>query len=268
MYADAIRRQAEDAPRAALPAVTAALWRALANGQVSEAEAETLSALIEARGEARASASARQDADAAGADGAPAPPATRRTGSGSRPRTDASLERRRRWVASGRLPPALAARFTMGEAAVLAVVAAETVRRRDCRLAVGHLAAIAGVSETTVRNAVREAVRLGLVTVEERRLTGWRNDTNVVRLVSAEWISWLRLAKGRRKGAILAVPRGEDEAVTSAQGGGCKSPQRTPTQILILSESGTTKPSKCCRRAAGDLDRSEQSRIRAGGRTT
>jgi len=48
-YADASRRQAEDAPRAALPVVTAALWRAFGDGHVSEAEAEALSALIEVR---------------------------------------------------------------------------------------------------------------------------------------------------------------------------------------------------------------------------
>ena len=42
---------------------------------------------------------------------------------GSRPRTDTSMERRRRWAASGRLPPALAARFTLAEQAVLAMVA-------------------------------------------------------------------------------------------------------------------------------------------------
>ena len=34
---------------------------------------------------------------------------------GSRPVSGASLERRRRWAASGRLPPALAARFTLAE---------------------------------------------------------------------------------------------------------------------------------------------------------
>ncbi len=48
-YADAIRRQAEDAPRAALPAVAKAMWSAFAAGQITEAEAEALSALIEAR---------------------------------------------------------------------------------------------------------------------------------------------------------------------------------------------------------------------------
>jgi hypothetical protein len=47
---------------------------------------------------------------------------------------DASLERRRRWAASGRLPPSITACFTLAEQAVLALVAAETARRNDCRL--------------------------------------------------------------------------------------------------------------------------------------
>lgn len=168
---------------------------------------------------------------------------------GSRPRTAGSMERRRRWAASGRMPLAIAARFTHAEQAVLAIVAAETARRGDCRLAVGHIAAIAGVAETTVRNAIREARKLGMVTVEERRLTGFRNDTNIVRIVSAEWTAWLRLA---RKGTV-------------PQGGGCNSAKRTPTQVSILLDSGKTAPSQSCREAAVDLKRADPSRIRAGG---
>ncbi len=126
-----------------------------------------------------------------------------RTGVGSRPRTCASLERRRRWAASGRLPPALAAKFSLAEHAVLALIAAETARRGDCRLSVPHLAALVGVAETTVRNAIREARKLGLLTVEERKVTGFRNLPNVVRIVSPEWTAWLRLA---RKGAPSRDP--------------------------------------------------------------
>jgi len=48
-FAYEIRRQAEAAPRAALPAITAALWRAFGDGRITEAEAEVLSELIEAR---------------------------------------------------------------------------------------------------------------------------------------------------------------------------------------------------------------------------
>ena len=48
-YAYEIRRQAEAAPCAALPAVASALWKAFGEGHLSEAEAEALSGLIEAR---------------------------------------------------------------------------------------------------------------------------------------------------------------------------------------------------------------------------
>src|SRR4051794_28549973 len=104
MFVDELRRAVEASPRAELNTVSGLLWRAYASGQVSEEEATDLSALIEAR---RALPS-------------PQKPVQRR--SGSRPRSPAHMERRRRWAASGALPPALAARFTLGEQAALAVV--------------------------------------------------------------------------------------------------------------------------------------------------
>ena len=262
-YADAIRRQAEDAPRAALPAVAKALWQAFSAGQIDEAEAETLSALVEIRltpatGRAGPTRNGGGQTANGGTDGAQDRQSSpRRPGVGSRPRTDASMERRRRWAASGRLPPGLAARFTLAEQGVLALVAAETARRGDCRLAVPHLAAIAGVAETTVRNAIREARKLGLVTVEERKVTSWRNLPNVVRIVSAEWTAWLRLA---RKGSPQL--RGHPPL---AQRGGCKSANRTPTEVLDLCESRPAELSKGLPRAAVDLGRSDRSRIEAGG---
>ena len=270
-YAYEIRRQAEAAPRAALPAVASALWKAFGEGHLSEAEAEALSGLIEARQGSRARG-ANLSADqilispnpgtsnagisgiASGLTGAP------RSRTGSRPRTDASMERRRRWAASGRLPPTMAARFTLAEQAVLALVAAETVRRKDCRLAVGQLAAITGVAETTVRNAIREARKLGLVTVEERRVTGFRNDTNVVRIVSSEWTAWLRLAR-------TGVPRIGDTPAAVPEGTGCKSPQRTPTDVPYPVNSEARNPRKGCRQAAGDPAVRAPLRIREAGRT-
>ncbi len=107
------------------------------------------------------------------------------------------MERRRSWASAGRLPPNLACRFTLAEQAVLAVIAVEVIRTGACRLALEHIAALAGVCRKTVKNALREAYGLKLVRIEERRLTGWRNDTNVVTIASPEWLSWLRL---RRRG--------------------------------------------------------------------
>ena len=256
-YADEIRRQVEAAPRAALPAVTALLWRAYGAGQVTEAEAEALSGLIEARQTKSDTVSYSPPTNTL-QDRQSSP---RRPGVGSRPRTDASMDRRRRWAASGRLPPAIAARFTLAEQAVLALVAAEVVRRKDCRLAVGHLAAIVGVAETTVRNAVREARKLGLLTVEERQITGFRNDTNIVRIVSPEWTAWLRLARTRDPLSRL----GSSALAEAGQGGGCKSANRTPTEVPILSESEKPEAKKGCRRATDDLDRSALVGIRASG---
>ncbi len=136
-------------------------------GQITEAEAEALSVLIEARQASDTAQKRGQSPNPIGTawEAGTAEPQklvqARRTGVGSRPRTDASLERRRRWAASGRLPPALAAKFSLAEHAVLALIAAETARRGDCRLSVPHLAALAGVAETTVRNAIREPASSG-----------------------------------------------------------------------------------------------------------
>src|SRR4051795_10355602 len=196
MFMEQLRRAVEASPRVELPKVSALLWRAYAAGQVSEAEASELSDLIESR---RALPAAQKLIQ-------------RRLG--SRPRSPASMERRRRWAASGALPPALAARFTLAETAVLAVLAAEVLRHSACTLTVGHMAALAGVSETTVRNALRAARGLGLLTLEERRLTAWRNAPNVVRIVSRAWLGWLRLRAPKER----------------ARGGGCKLVPPTPTQ--------------------------------------
>ena len=227
MFVNEIRRAIEASPRVRLPEVAALLWRAYGAGQVSETEAEELSTLIELR---KVPPATPQNA-----------PGCARRAFGSRPRSSASLERRRRWAASGRLPPQLACRFTIAEQAVLAVVAVEVVKRGDCRLAIGHLAALAGVSETTVRNAFREARRLGLVRIEERRLSAWRSDTNVVGILSPEWSSWLRLGR---------------------QGGGCKSVKPTPTRGSHPVSSRLSDPSMGCRRAGSDSGLSRSGRDR------
>ncbi len=86
--------------------------------------------------------------------------------------------------ASGRLPPGLAARFTLPSRQ-----SSLSWRPRPCGgRTVGcpcrtSPAQVVGVAETTVRNAIREARKLGCLTVEERQITGFRNDTNIVRIV-------------------------------------------------------------------------------------
>lgn len=264
-----MRRAVKAAASDRLGDVAMAIWKAYGAGGLTDEQAEHLDSLLATRRAAARAAPIRTQALAvAAARLAPAalppprgeetPPVARYPRTGSRPRSAESLARRRRWAASGRIPPALAARFTLAEQAVLALVAAETTQRGDCRLAVGHLAAIVGVAETTVRNAIREARTLGLVTVEERRLTGFRNDTNIVRIVALEWTAWLRLARKAHPSRAPARP-------LMGEGGGCKFANRTDTQILIPLDSRITQPFHGCRKAAGDLDRAAPPRFRQGG---
>lgn len=126
---------------------------------------------------------------------APSKPVQRRVG--ARPRTPASVERRRSLASQGWFPPAIAARFTVGEQAALAVIAQEVARHGACRFFIEKIAALAGVTRSTVKRALKEAHGLGLIRIEERRLTGWRNDANVVTIVDPAWLAWLRL---RRRG--------------------------------------------------------------------
>lgn len=180
MFVAQLEAAIDAAPRHQLAHVSGLLWRAYAAGTVTEEEAQRLSDAIEVRKSAPRPT------------GAPGRPRA-----GSRPRTDASMERRRRWASAGRLPPSIACRFTLAEQAVLSVIAAQIVRLGACMLPIDAIAALAGVSRSTVKNAVREAHALGLLRVEERRLTGWRNDTNRVTITDKAWIAWLRLRAGR-----------------------------------------------------------------------
>jgi hypothetical protein len=194
-FCEEIRRAVMAAPRMKLAEVGEAMWRAWAVGHVSDTEAEELSNLIETRKAIPATEK----------------PTQRRVG--SRPCSSVSMERRRSWAAAGRLPPTLAAKFTLAEQAVLAVVAAEVKKHGACALTIGHIAALAGVSETTVRNALRQAQALALVTIEERRRTAWMNYPNKVSIVSREWSMWLRLGTG----ANLRTPRVQESKSGLAQ---------------------------------------------------
>ncbi len=189
MFVEQLRRAVEASPRVELPKVAALIWRAYGAGHITEGEASALSDAL----------------DAKRAISAPERPVQRRF-VGSRPRTSASLERRRRWASAGALPPALASRFTLAEQAVLAVIAAEHQKHGRCTLVIDHMAGLAGVGRSTVKRALRAAQALGLLRIEERRLTAWRNAPNVVTILSREWCSWLRM-RGRGVGSNSQPPR-------------------------------------------------------------
>jgi hypothetical protein len=178
MFVEHMRRAIAAAPKADLHRLSGAVWKAYAAGAISEDDAQALAEAVHAKQAASAPT-----------------PAPRRVG--SRPRSSESMVRRRRWAACGMMPPQVASHFTLAEAAVLAVVAAEVSKRGRCTLTIGHIAALAGVCKTTVRNAVRQAAALGLLRSEEWRLSAFRSAPNTVTILSAEWLAWLRLGSPR-----------------------------------------------------------------------
>ena len=210
MFAEEIRRAIPATPRVRLAELAAAVWKGFACGAVSEEDAQQLADEIHAR------------------KAIPPTPVAPRKPVGSRPRSPAHMERRRRWTGSGWLPPQIAARFTMAETAVLSVIASEVARRGLCRLTIGHIAVLAGVSRSTVKTAVRQAVALGILTSEEWRLTAWRSAPNTVRITSPEWRTWLRMRDRKRAGASPAA---------GGAGGGVRS--STTLRITDSSSTGT-----------------------------
>jgi hypothetical protein len=119
------------------------------------------------------------------------------------------------------MPPQLACQFTTGELAVLRLVADEARAKRHCTLTLGELAARAGVGITTARNAIHEAAGHGYLTIEERRRDKRPNLSNVVRVVSREWLVWIE--RGRRNSS---ADRGNAKA-SASQGGGSKKMEST-----------------------------------------
>ncbi len=174
MFVEELRRAVLACQRGRLAEISATVWKGFAAGALAESDAQSLAELIEARKVMPA-----------------APSQPRRVG--SRPRSPESTERRRRASASGWLPPQLACRFTLAELAVLSIVAERVARYGHCDATVGEIAGRAGCCATVVRNALRQARRLGLGDVEARRIAYDRNRSNVVRIVSAEWSTWLRM---------------------------------------------------------------------------
>ena len=172
------------------------MWVDHTHGLLADNEMETLDEAARARREAIQAR--RTETRSRTPQSAPRGSARRRQRS---PDKQASIERRRRLVASGPLPPPLAARFTWGEIAVMRIVGDECRVHGCCTLHIDAIAARAGVHRTTVQNALREAHegtpgRPAIITVQERRRRGQRSLTNIIR-ISREWRDWLQKGPSR-----------------------------------------------------------------------
>lgn len=200
---------------ASLDALSQAVWKGFAAGVCSEGEAQTVAEAIEARrGVFRAPRRRPLDFTK--------PPTLFARAKAQRPPDrQQALERRRRLATSGPMPPELACMFTMGELAVLRVVGDEWRDKGRCDRTYAELAARAGVSRDTARNAIRAAMRNGLVTVEERRRPGHKNLPNMVRIVARSWLAWIERKAGSapRSIGVKKIPTTDNSKIALEKGG-------------------------------------------------
>ena len=186
-----------DGARAANADAIKAVWRTYAAGEIDEAEADRQDRRL--RDERPASAE-------------PLRPAPKTTTPRRRRRPD--LAERREHASkqgfSGALPPKIACKFTLSEAAVLNIVADEILKNGACRLAVDKIADRAHVSRRTVQYAFEQARDLKLLVVKRRRLTRILSLPNIVIInpdspEAKEWWCWLK-----RRGKWTPAPRSID----------------------------------------------------------
>ena len=182
----------------ALDDVSRLVWRGMSQGVLDDDNAQMLAELIHARRE-----SLKEQREATRPKSIFPPRRPQRA-----PVRAEAIARRRRLAASGPLPPSIAARFTVGEAAVMRIVGDECRDRGFCALSLAAIAARAGVCRKLAQNAVRLAKRCGLLGVQERPRPGKPHLTNVITVISSEWQLWLFRSKGgeRRGGGKKIAP--------------------------------------------------------------
>jgi hypothetical protein len=108
------------------------------------------------------------------------------------------------------LPPTIAAGFTIGEQAVLRIIADECLAHGVCDRSRNKLAARARVCLSIAKRTIKLAEACGLISVQRRPRSGRKHLTNLVRIIRTDWIDWLN--KGaRRSYAVMVCARAKPD---------------------------------------------------------
>lgn len=216
------------------------IWQQWSEGHITDDDAEAFSGAVGSR-KAFIRAKAAQ------------PSERHRTTLQRRPTRDrGKILRRRRLAASGVLPGRIAIHFSQAEAGVLTVIGREVRRQKShcCELSVARIASLAATCRTTTQGTLRLARHLGIISVRERPRAGQKSLTNIVKIASGTWKTWLRLSNRAPKlkhPIITSSYRADDSAKN-----GCNQPQ--------LSYTFGARPS--------DSAKSAESTLQGGDRST
>lgn len=132
-----------------------------------------------------------------------------------RPRRKASseerskeIERRRKWGGAGNMPADVRLHYSEAERAALSVIADRCKKKGFCDLCLDEIARLAGVGRTSVQNALRKArdKTRGHISVRERPQPSGKSLTNIIKIVSASWQSWILRAIGFKRLSPSVTP--------------------------------------------------------------
>lgn len=124
--------------------------------------------------------------------------------------------RRRTFGSWSDMPYQLRYHYTEGERAALHVVTMVVVKHGYCDLSLQEIADVAGVSRSTAKSALTEARKLGHVAVTYRKRDRLSNHPNVVTIISAEWLNWVKTLAVKKMSTLKRsgdrkVPKGQKE---------------------------------------------------------
>lgn len=231
-FADRLATAITEAHPSQFDHLARAVWKAVGADQLTWDKAGTLSEAIEARRADRRTApltGAHRSAQAKPWSPSIFPPRREQPAR----RHPERIERRETLAFSGVLPPALLSGWTMARMAILRIVGDEVRDQGACELTLAEIAARAGTCRTMARMTLRQAAERGLVLIEERRRPGMKNLPNRVRIISAEWRTWLKRGLQNAVVSVLAAL----EAI-----GGKRTPP-TDTDLSLIAEN-RTKPKR------------------------
>jgi len=115
------------------------------------------------------------------------------------PDREKSIRRRRTLAATWCLPPSMASQLTTCEQAYARIVSDEVQRHGKCDLTLDEIAARGGMCRKTAKRSQDRVNALGWVAVEHRPIAGRKHLSNVVTVISAEWLTWIEMGPRPRR---------------------------------------------------------------------
>jgi hypothetical protein len=132
------------------------------------------------------------------------------------PDREKSIHRRRTLAATWPMPPVMAGMLTTSQVAYARIVADEVHRTGRCELTLDEIAARGGMCRKTAKRAQDRLSELEWITVAERPVEGRKHLSNVVRIVSGEWSTWIKMGPKPRPIGGHSCPTTGNQSLYSA----------------------------------------------------